>query len=146
MPQFRYLDPCSSSSAPIGPSGIEAAWIPPDTGFEDVPRPRSIDSGGNYRNYFDALTIAELERSAMDGGGIRTLQGGGPPPPAAGGESGGGNGGESAGSEIMALIGAGFIYAAVDRFVNKDPSDNRQGFALAMIGGGLLYYSRKRSA
>lgn len=143
MPQFRYLDPCSSTSQ--DPVSILPAWSPPDTGIEDVPRPRSVDSGGDFRNFFDVLTVQDLEAGAAAGGGIRTLYGSGnPPPPAA--PAGSGGGGSGGGPELMLALGVGLLVAAVNRVLNKENGNGAAALALAAAGGGLVYLSRGRAA
>lgn len=149
---FEFVDPCSDFSGATSSSGTAAAAVDqvapfsPGVAREDLPIAWAYADarGWDYRGALDAQAVAELEQSAASGGGIRTLYGdSNPPPPGSVDGSGGGGDRGGAGGEIMGLIGAGFLYAAVDRILNKDKRDDAQALLFAVLGGGLVYYARK---
>lgn len=146
---FEFQDPCGDYSGAGGETvaaQVEQPGFVPNPSREDLPIAWAFADagGGDYRGILDRQTLLELQASAASGDGIRTLYGaGGPPPPADAGGNGSGGRDGGAGSEIMSLIGAGFLYAAVERVLNKDKTDNAQALLFAVLGGGLIYYGRK---
>ncbi len=142
---FEFLDACGEERTTAPESRDFSPYAPGDISAERLPQPRDAWArGGDFSGLFDAPLVSDLEQSAASGEGLRTLlgSGNGSPPPTDS-SSGGDGGGGSAGAEIMALIGAGFLYAAVDRVLNKEKTDNAAALLFAVIGGSLVYYGRK---
>lgn len=147
---FEFLDSCETSDRDAAGAGVWSSvtpspYSPGDVSAERLPQPRDAWArGGDFTGMFDQPLVAALEQSAASGEGLRTMMGSGngsPPPTEPTGGDGGRDGG--AGAEIMALIGAGFLYAAVDRVLNKEKSDNASALLFAVLGGSLVYYGRK---
>lgn len=144
---FEFQDPCSENFgvATVGPSAVADTFYFAPAAREDLPTLWAYSSRlpTDYRGQLAPQTLADLQASVAGGAGVRTMMGGGGPPPPADNGGGGDGDGSSAGSEIMALIGAGFLYAAVDRVLNKDQHDNAQALFLGGIGAAFVYYGRR---
>lgn len=137
-PRFRFQGQ-ASDDVPADSEAISPFWSDPEPIADDVPQARTRRTGANFRNYFDRVTVGQLENLSASGDGVRVLYGSGNPPPLEPGAVRRDDGGSHR-RGLLSLIGAGLLISAA---FNRDQAQSSRALVRAAIGGGMLYLDRR---